>query len=158
MKSILATAAFFLCSFNAFAGPEDHISAQTCYSLKSAPVVAAIPQRVCIEQISINNIDTDEATLTIYSYFNQKYFENMKLTYLARHNENGFSFKAANVLAESYEFGCGSAEKATLEIAGRVDNDGLTEPQYLEVSATYETLADTCHSRPQIQTFEYIKE
>lgn len=158
MKSILATAALVLCSFNAFAGPEDHISAQTCYSLKSAPAVAAIPQRVCVEQISINNIDTDEATLNIYSYFNQKYFENMKLSYLARHNENGFSFKAASVLAESYEFGCGSAEKATLQIAGRADNDGLADAGYIEVSAKYETLADTCHSRPQVQTFEYIKE
>ncbi|WP_413612573.1 hypothetical protein [Bdellovibrio sp. HCB-110] len=158
MKSILATAVIVLCSFQAFAGPEEHIAVQTCYSLKSAPAAATIPQRICLEEISIIKFDTYTPALNIYSYFDPRYFEGMKLTYLARHNEDSFSFKAANVLTDVYESGCGSAEKVTLQINGRVDNDGLGNPEYVDISVKYETLNGTCHSKPQVQTFDYIKE
>lgn len=157
MKSILATAALVLCTLQAYAGPEDHISAQTCYSLKSA-APAAVPSRVCLEQISITDVYSTSATLNIYSYFNQNLFNGMQLTYLARRNENGYTFRAANVLVDTYESGCGSAEKATLQISGPIDNDGLGYAEYVDVSVKYETLADTCHSHLQVQNFNYIKE
>lgn len=157
MKSILVTTVLVLCSFNAFAGPEEHIAAQTCYALLT-PAPKAIPERVCVEEISLNHADTTHASLNIYSYFNQRYFENMQLTYVARYNENGFSYRATSVLVDVYESGCGSAEKATLQISGRADNYGMGFPEQLEVSAKYDTLVDTCHSKLQTRIYNYIKE
>ena len=157
MKSILTTAALVLLSLNVFAGPEEHIAAQTCYSLKS-PAPTVIPQRVCLEEITITEPHTDTATINIYSYFNQNYFNNMKLTYLARHNEDSYAFRAANILLENYESGCGSAEKATLQVNGRVDVYGVGQPEYVDIAVKYETLVDTCHSKTQVRTYEYIKD
>lgn len=157
MKSILATA-LIVCSLNAFAGPEDHISVQTCYKLKSTYITNAIPERICLEEISVNSPETTQASLNIYSYFNQSYFEGMALTYIARRNENGFSFRAANVLVETFESGCGSAEKVTLQIYGQLDNDGVGQPEYVDVSVKHETQNDTCHSKLQTEILEYIKE
>lgn len=162
MKSI--SVGFFsvavLLSLKSFAGPEEHIAAQTCYVLKnSSPFVSAlIPERICLEEVSIEKVDGAAPAINIYSYFHRGYFDGVKLTYLARHNEDGYSFRAANVLSQAWESGCGSAEKVVLEVSGRVDNYGRGSADYVDVVVKHEALVDTCHSKPQVNTYVYIKE
>lgn len=158
MKAVFAFLAttLALSSFS-FAGPEEHIAAQTCFVLKGAQPTSAMPARVCIEDIVLNDPDMSSASISIYSYFNGKYFDGMWLDYIARRNENGFSFKAKNVLSDLGGSGCDYAEKVTLKVSGRADNDGAVDVSAVSVSASLETTVDSCHSTPHVQEFEYIK-
>ena len=79
----------------------------------------------------------------------------MKLNYIARRNENGFSFKADNMISREYDPGCGASKIVTLNISGRADNDGLVEVSYVNVSATVESTNDTCHSAPEKTEYTY---
>lgn len=157
MKSLLGTLVI-LCSLQSFAGPEEHIAAQTCYVPSNQAMKATIPQRVCLEEIFVSSVDGAVPALNIYSYFSREYFQDMTLTYLARHNEDSYSFRGSKILLQNWESGCGSAEKVTLEVSGRVDNDGLGLASAVDVSVKYETTNDTCHSKAQVNIYEYTKE
>ncbi|MFM6928644.1 MAG: hypothetical protein ACKOX6_09275 [Bdellovibrio sp.] len=158
MKAVFAFLAMTLAlSSFSFAGPEEHLAAQICFVLKGPQPTSAIPERVCIEDITLSNLETSSVAISIYSYFNGKYFDGVWLDYIARRNENGFSFKAKNVLSDISGSGCDYAEKVTLKVSGRADNDGLVDVSLVSVTAILETAIDSCHSTPHIQEFEYIR-
>jgi hypothetical protein len=110
-------------SIQAFAGPEEHLAAQVCYVANSAQASIA---EICLETVSV---DVSENKIAIYSYFqqNQNLFNDMKVNYLARKNEDFYNFRASNILkADSCT--------ATLNINGQVDNYGDVNTSYLEIS------------------------
>lgn len=154
MKALIATVVL-LSTLNVFAGPEEHIADQTCYRLNAKQVALAndnIPREVCLETLTV---DTDGTSISAYSYFMPNLFNNLKVTYHARRNENGFSFRAANILVDKWESGCGDGERVILTIKGQTDNDGVAGVNYLDIKATQELTNDTCHSEPQETVFTY---
>ena len=154
MKALIA-AVILLTTFNVFAGPEDHIANQTCYRLNQKQAALAnnnIPQQICLETLTVN---TDGTEIRAYSYFTPNLFNNLKLTYHARRNENGFSFRSDNILVNQWESGCGDGERVVLSIKGQTDNDGVASVEYLDVKVSQELTNDVCHSQPQETVFTY---
>lgn len=146
-----------LASFSAFAGPEDHIADQTCYFLEAsspAPTSYVIPLKVCLEKISVN---LPEQKVSVYSYFSPEFYTNLKLDYLARHNENGFSFRASSVINQTSNGSCDAASTTVLNIAGRTDNDGAVAPTDLTISVDHLSTSDICHSAAEKTTYNYAK-
>lgn len=155
MKAVFALlATSLLLSSVSFAGPEEHLDAQRCFVLQGA-APAAVPQKICIENITLRDAGMSVSSISVYSYFYGHLLNGMQLSYIARRNENGFSFKAENMISREYDPGCGASEIVTLKISGRSDNDGLVEVPYVYVSATVESTNDTCHSAPEATDYQY---
>lgn len=130
MKALLTLTLFCLSSI-ALASP-------VCYEPEDN--WSELPQEICFEKIEAN---LDTSVLSIVE--SGKVFpEALPLNYLARRNENGFSFRASHLYLDSWEGGCESGATVVLNLKGKTDNDGLVE--YLEVSADYEYAHDSCHS------------
>lgn len=152
MKTILIVLISAFC-LNAFAGPEEHIAAQVCYAQASANPVANAPQRICLEEGSLN---LDNNSISIYSYFMPYLYKDLSVNHLARRNENGYRFRSAALLERESGAMCGSAFESVLKISGISDNDGLIDISFLEITIEHSYTADTCHSRPQKFVLEYV--
>lgn len=132
MKSLFVIMALAL-SFNAFAGAEEHDQAQACYYISledSSPMNDRIPQNFCLETLNVN---PSAETITAFSWFNQSLYENLKIDYVARKNEDGYSFRSSSILRDSLN-GLGDSERITLKIKGVVNNYGEGDIKFLEVS------------------------
>ena len=152
MKSILFTSVLLLSSL-VFAGPEDHIQNQICYNLKNPAVkIDQVPGQICLEQISL---DLQAEKIYIYSYFQGSLYQNVQLDYLARKNEDFYSFRSSSVFHKEWNSGCGDGLLLTVKIQGKSDNYGEVEPQYLDISVEQELTNDTCHSKAQKTVYEY---
>lgn len=119
-------------SLSAFAGPEEHQQAQTCYYVVaegSSPLNSNILTQICLESL---NVDTFAETISVYSYFFSDLYKNLKLKSVTRRNEDFFSFKSASILRDN---GDGSdTQKITLFISGQVDNYGDADLSSLTLS------------------------
>lgn len=143
-----------LVGLTANAGPEEHISAQTCYYLNTADAstaAASVPRSVCLESLSINPMTS---ALYIYSYFQSSLFQGTKVTSLIRTTEDSYSFVAKNSLLNNWQSGCGEGESTALVLSGITDFNGVGEVDKLQVKVVYSSTNDTCHSRPS--TTEYL--
>jgi hypothetical protein len=145
MKTVLF-ALISAVSIAAFAGPEEHNAAQVCYHLQpgSQVLVPQTPEQICLEEVSV---DLEKAQINVYSYFTPYLYKDLQVTYLARHNENGFSFRSEAVLQKQTAVGCDSGSESVLKIQGRTGNDGEVEPQNLEITIEQSATSDNCHSR-----------
>lgn len=113
-------------STSVMAGPEEHQSAQTCYFIvkeESSALNDSIPTQICLESLAV---DTSAEKIEVYSYFFSDLYKNLKLNYVARKNEDSFSFRASSVLRDDLE-------KIKLFINGRVDNYGEANLSELEI-------------------------
>ncbi len=139
MKTLIAVALFSLSSLT-WAG-------QLCYVAEgNGPDV---PQEICLESIQLN-LETEVLSMSDRS---QVLPESLDTNYLARRNENGFSFRATYPFIYSWEGGCKEGLTVLINLKGRTDNDGLVE--WLELSATYEHTVDNCHSPIKTGTIHY---
>lgn len=152
MKTILIVLISAL-SFNAFAGPEEHIAAQICYAQASADPVANAPQKICLEEASLN---LDDSSISIYSYFMPYLYKDLSVNYLARRNENGYRFRSTALLENESGAMCGAAFESVLKITGISDNDGIIDISFLEITIEQSYTADTCHSSPQKSVIKYV--
>lgn len=158
MKASLIFLGILFSTVISFAGPEEHINAQSCYGLAGTPGVYLsdkVPTEICLETLTIN---ASENTIQVYSYFasNQMLFQNTQLTHLTRVNEDYYSFSASSIFTNEWNSGCRDAETNELVISGRVDSNGDADVSTLKLTLKNETTNDTCHSRPQTHIFEYI--
>lgn len=132
MKALI-TLMTLVFSLTAVAGPEEHMQAQTCYYLiaeESSPINNDIPTQICLESLTV---DTSAETISIYSYFYSDLYKNLKLNYIARKNEDSFSFRASNLVRN--DIVGTEVQKITLFISGRVDNQGeVDDLEYLTIS------------------------
>lgn len=108
-----------------------------------------IPEEICLENIQLD-LDTEIISVNDRSQILPK---RLATSYLARRNENGFSFRASHPYINSWEGGCKEGLTVMINLRGRTDNDGLVE--WLELSATYEHTVDNCHSPIQTGTILY---
>lgn len=156
MKKLLLSVAV-LTSLNSFAGPEEHISNQTCFSLKNSAQAALaskyVPTQICLEEVTI---DSSKETIQIYSYFMSDLFKNLKLDYFARKNEDYFRFRSSSRLVDQAQVATNQDVTIDLNISGIVDNYGSSDVRYLDVSVTQvkETFPDA--SLRETTVFEYI--
>lgn len=152
MFSVIAS---LLVSFAAIAGPEEHIQAQTCYSINSEREVRIdpkIPTQVCLESL---DIDTTNDTVEIYSYFYSNLYKNVKLTSLSRKNEDYFSFKTSSVFLD--ETIADTTQKLTLTVSGLVDNYGQADLSYLTLKVE-QVITKTYVEFPFVKnTYSYTK-
>jgi hypothetical protein len=152
-----AVLAMTMMSFQVFAGPEEHKEAQTCYALSTEQALQAsaeVPLEVCLETLNINVASRDNE-ISVYSYFQPRLFQGLKVSELIRKNEDQYSFKSTNVLLDRWESACGEGHVVELNINGLTDFLGNGDVTKLEVSVTETTLHDVCHSHPQTTTFTY---
>jgi hypothetical protein len=143
-----------LLSVSAFAGPEDHIFNQTCYDLvktEGQVLNKSVPEEICLETL---NIDLSRETIAIESYFQAGYYSKMKVTYLARKNEDYYAFRARNNLKYDW-ISCGTGETVALELRGLVSNYGEGFVDQLEVFVETENTYDSCHSESEINYYNY---
>jgi hypothetical protein len=138
----------------AFAGPEERLAAQSCYGLEDGQlaVPASVPQEICLEDLNIN---LENESIIVYSYFQPYLFKNLVVKTLTRKNEDAYSFKASSTVVSHVETTCGAGEFVDLEISGLVDLLGTAEVQYLSIEVKREVTNDSCHSHPQVETFKY---
>ncbi len=158
MKTLIL-ASLLMTSSICFAGPEDHIQAQTCYSLVDqdlSKVSDLAPKELCFEELSIN---TNENKLYVYSYFNhyQKFLNDLKITSLIRQTEDAYSYKAEKVLFEQTERHCEDGLKLVLKLEGNVDFAGYGDIGSQNLSLVQETKADVCHSKAEVTVFKYVR-
>jgi len=158
VKSLLLSAMLFSSAI-CFAGPEDHVQAQTCYSIKEQDLNSVsefAPKEICFEELSIN---TNNDQIYVYSYFShfQKYLKELRLTSLIRQTEDSFSYEAENVFFEQKERHCEDGIKLTLKFKGNVDFMGQGNIEDQKLSLVQETKADVCHSRAEVSVFNYIR-
>lgn len=147
MKLILGLSLSLLSTL-AVAGPEEHRDIQTCYYPQLNSNTKS--NGICLEEISVN---LQSAELSIYSYFMPEMFKSLKVTTLTRRNENGFTLKTKGVLVNSLNSETCSGEHVSLIVNGQVDNDGVGEVQYLEIST--ETTKYDSHCNLNVQTLRY---
>lgn len=135
-----------LSSLTALAGP------QVCYRLVGANAPSVVPKEICVEGASIN---LERSQIDVYSQSYRKLLSNMNLNYLARHNENGYSFRASKLIHTKSAGMCDETEEVYLRMNGRSDNEGVVYPTILDMSVDVENYLDNCHSQPDITTFSY---
>ena len=70
----------------------------TCYILKNAQnAEKTIPKSLCIDSVQVN---LDRPSIRVKSPSYDRILNNLDITYLARHNEESFSFRAQSVIAD----------------------------------------------------------
>ncbi len=132
MKTIAVLMALAF-SFNVFAGGEEHEQAQACYTVvteESSEINVNIPTQICLERVMVN---ASENTISVYSFFYSDLYENIKLTYVARKNEDFYSFRSQSLVRDDID-GDMNTQKITLFISGLVDNYGEADIKYLTIS------------------------
>lgn len=152
MKYFISLVVLFV-SFVSFAGPEDHINNQSCYSLQKLHAPESIPQTVCVEEVSL---DVATNSLTIYSYFQAPLYKSLKTTSVIRQTEDTYSFKAESLVYNVTGGGCEEAESVRLLFSGIADFNGYVDPTTLSVQVEHDYTVDSCHSRRQINTYNYL--
>lgn len=121
MKIFIALAVLVF-SLVASAGSEEHAQSQTCYYViaeQSSPINNEIPTQICLETL---NIDTNAETISAFSFFYPELYEELKLSYVTRKNEDFFNFSASSLLRDDVVGE--NTQKMTLFISGQVDNYG----------------------------------
>lgn len=109
-----------------------------------------LPQEICLGDIQV---DLNSEIVSI-NETNGIFPQSLPTTYLARRNENGYSFKTSHLLIDSWPGGCESGITIVLNLKGKTDNDGKVE--YIEeLSADYNHAFDSCHSRERTGTVIY---
>ncbi len=154
MKTLVSFIAL-LSSLVAFAGPEDHIQAQVCYNLSAKQIATKaehIPLQICVEDIQVN-VDTGVAS--IYSYFNQQYFKNVKVDSLVRQTEDTYRIELSSVIHEDWQVVCGNGETVALKIKADSDFNGVIEKDQLKVTVEHEYTNDSCHSTGSTTVYNY---
>lgn len=156
MKKLLLSVVV-LTSLNSFAGPEDHISNQTCYGLKDASQATLastyVPTQICLEEITI---DDAKNSISVYSYFMPNLFKNIKLDYFARKNEDFYRFRSSSRLADQAQVATNQDVTVDLSISGLVDNYGSTDLRDLEVSVKQKTNTYPDDTITETTVFEYV--
>ena len=146
-----------------FAGPEDHIQAQACYTIDAADQAKAhseLPLELCFETLSLYAADHHshtENTIVVYSYFShyQQYLSNLKLTSMTRVTE--YSYAAESVLVDREESHCEDSVKIILNMDGRTDFMGYGDVGAQNLTLTQIVKADTCHSNFEKNVFKYVR-
>jgi hypothetical protein len=144
-----------LAAGSVFAGPEEHIAAQTCYEIETNGIPAIsdqVPQEICLEGLNINEY---ENSITVDSYFTPKLFNDLKVNSVARKNENYFQFKTSGTIFEAAEFLCEPQEKVELSINGLLDNNGDAFLKYLDISVNVVLKNGQCQIPNQVVTYKY---
>ena len=132
MKTIAVLMALAF-SLNVFAGGEEHEQAQACYSVvveESSQINKNIPTQICLERVLVK---TTENTFAVYSFFYSDLYENINLTYVARKNEDFYSFRSQSLIRDDIDSDMNS-QKITLFISGVVDNYGDADIKFLTIS------------------------
>lgn len=155
MKKLLLSVVV-LASLNSFAGPEDHVMAQKCYSLKDTTQVqhltVYVPTQICLEELTI---DDSKNTITIYSYFMADLFKNLKLDYFARKNEDFYRFRSSSRLADQAQVATNQDVTVDLNISGLVDNYGSTDLGDLEITVQQKKNTYPDDTMTETTVFEY---
>lgn len=154
MKTIISVG-ILISSLVAFAGPEDHVQAQVCYNLSAKQIATKgehVPLQVCLEDISIN---TEKNVASIYSYFNQDLFKNVKVSSLIRQTEDKYRFELTSIIHEDWEVICGEGQTVTLKIKGEADFTGAVSKEALTVTVEDEFTNDSCHSPGRMTEYIY---
>lgn len=166
MKSVILLSVL-LAGAVSFAGPEDHIQAQVCYSIASEDYPKAAPElplELCFEKVQLhltvlnNNLKQD--SIELYSYFSyySNYLNTVKLTDYVRVNEDEYTFKASSVLVDREERHCEDAVKITFDVEGRASAiNGEAELGTQTLTLTQITKADVCHSNYVKNVFKYVR-
>lgn len=166
MKSVILLS-FLLAGALSFAGPEDHIQAQVCYTISAEdyPKAASeLPVELCFEKVQLhltvfnNNLKQD--SIEIYSYFSHysNYLNTVQLKDYVRVTEDEYSFKASSVLVDREESHCEDSVKITLDFEGRASAiNGEAELGTQTLTLTQVTKADVCHSNYAKNVFKYIR-
>jgi hypothetical protein len=138
MKNILGLIVLSI-GISAFAGPEDHVQAQTCYGIRADQVALAssyVPQQICIENLTL---DTSNDTISAYSYFMNDLFKDLKIVTLTRKNEDFYSFSAKNILAADAQITTDKSVHVEMTISGLSDVYGQGDINYLKISVQQRT-------------------
>ena len=155
MKKLLMSV-LVLTTINVFAGPEDHIQNQVCYRMKAEQIQFAsiyTPKEVCIENLTV---DTNSDKVYVESYFMPELFKNLKVTSVVRKNEDFFRFSALNKLADQAQVATNQSVNVDLTISGLVDNDGIADINYLNVSVKQKTETYPDDTITETIVFDYI--
>lgn len=153
MKTLVSVIAL-LSSLVAFAGPEDHIQAQVCYNLSAKQIATKgehIPLQICVEDAHVN---VDKGVASIYSYFNQQYFQDVKVDSLVRQTEDTYRLQLSSVIYNDWQTICGDGETVVVKIKADSDFNGVVQKDQLKVTVEQEFTNDSCHS--PAWTTEYI--
>ncbi len=132
MKKFILCSAIAL-SLSAHAGPEEHREAQKCYVLTATDAKRAtenVPTELCIETV---NIDTASEKIYIYTYFFNRFFENVQLNSLTRKNEEASIFKSSGPFYFTEDEQNGQLEKLSVVVSGKIDNQGAADAADLKV-------------------------
>lgn len=166
MKAIILLSVLLTGTFS-FAGPEDHIQNQACYTIKAEDYAKAhseLPLELCFETVQLhltslnNNLKQD--SIEVYSYFSHysQYLNTLKLTDYVRVTEDEFSYTASSVIVNREESHCEDSVKITLDLSGRVSAiDGAGDIGAQNITLTQLTKADVCHSSYDKQVFNYVR-
>jgi hypothetical protein len=164
MKAILMISVL-LSGAVSFAGPEDHIQDQVCYSIDNkdqAKAISEVPLQLCFEKLTVflaDPVNRTQDSIEVYSYFNyyQTHLQNLKLTSLIRQTEDSYAYQAESVLVDRAESHCEDGVKVTLQLEGEVDFTGYGNIGEQRVTLIQETKADVCHSTAQTEVFHYVR-
>lgn len=148
-----------------FAGPEDHINDQVCYSIATADSPKAhseLPTELCFEKVTVIIAPAQSEqkdVIEVYSYFSHysQYLQNLKLTKFIRSTEDEYSYQAESVLVDRTEQHCEDAVKIVLHLEGKVDFLGIGDISAQNVALTQVTKADVCHSNFERHVFKYVR-
>lgn len=138
-----------------FAGPEEHLAAQSCYVVvkeAGVQIPESVPHDFCLENLNIN---LENESIIVYSYFHAKLYNGLTVNQVGQLTEGYFEFKATNSLFSFSETTCGAGEFVELVITGQVNQLGEASVDKLNFQVNHEVTNDTCHSHPQVQSFKF---
>ena len=166
MKTVILLS-MILASAVSFAGPDDHIQNQVCYTIAAenqAKAAAELPLELCFESVQLHltqlNSNLPADSIEVYSYFSHysNYLKNLKLTSYIRETEDEFTFNSSAVLVDREEQHCEDSVKITLDFNGRASAiNGVADLGTQELTLTQITKADVCHSNFEKNVFNYVR-
>ncbi len=126
------------------------LAGETCYKVTSE-TPANVPQTFCLDSLAL---DVDSGILRIQGTDSSlpKIFNNSSVV---RNLDETYSFASYKTIYDFNETVCGESIQAVAVIKGQSDGYGSVQADKLSISVEYETLRDSCHSYPILETFEY---
>ncbi|MBC7419234.1 MAG: hypothetical protein H7328_00765 [Bdellovibrio sp.] len=127
---------------------------KVCFNLLPAYVKfrpTNVPKQICLKSFSV---DLSTNKITVQST-QPNLYQGLKVSYLARHNEDAYTFHSYGVYYFNEEMTCGKSETLELFVSGRLDNYGEAIASEMKISVDQWVTKDSCHLEGQRTSFMY---
>ena len=129
---------------------------EACYVLQaqdSSVLTLQIPSAICIERLEV---DFSQKIVLASSYRTPDAVVSLDLNEITKGNDGTYGFKSTSQLLLATIYDCEKTESVKLQIHGKTNEVGETNPTLLEISVLHKVQDRKCQIRDLSRTYKYV--